>query len=146
MNFTLNDIKNSKVAHLNKHLICQTGKKYSAKKGKNIPVRNKSSKAKDYIELNLQYWANEKKLDLVSEFKFNENRKYRFDWAIPDLKLAIEFEGGIFQKKSGHNTATHYTKDANKYNLAQSDGWKILRFTALNYKNLIIELNKQHES
>lgn len=50
------------------------------------------------------------------------------------MKIAIEFEGGIFLKKSGHNTAIHYTKDADKYNLSTIEGWKVLRFTALNYK------------
>lgn len=29
----------------------------------------------------------------TSELIFHPTRKFRFDWAIPDLKVAIEFEG-----------------------------------------------------
>ncbi|WP_445454082.1 hypothetical protein [Flavobacterium sp. 25HG05S-40] len=71
----------------------------------------------------------------VTEHQFDEKRKYRFDWAIPSLKLAIEYEG-IFSDKSGHTTVGGYTKDVKKYNLATVQGWKILRYTALNYSDL----------
>lgn len=73
--------------------------------------------------------------DFVTEYQFNETRKFRFDWAIIDLKIAIEFEG-IMSKKSRHTTVTGYSKDAEKYNLAQINGWTVLRYTVLNYKNL----------
>ena len=71
----------------------------------------------------------------VEELEFHPNRKFRFDWAIPDLMIAIEYEG-IFSKKSGHTTISGYTKDCEKYNSAQLLGWKVLRYTAKNYKNL----------
>jgi very-short-patch-repair endonuclease len=100
------------------------------------------SREKDWIELNLQYWCNEKVVTLDRELKFSPDRKFRFDWAVPAFKIAIEYEGGIFMEKSGHNTGTHFTKDTDKYNLAQQLGWKVLRFTVLNYKNLIQQLNQ----
>lgn len=71
-------------------------------------------------------------LKFVSELKFDEVRGFRFDWAVPDLKLAIEYEG-IFSDKSGHTTVTGYKKDCQKYNLATLQGWRLLRYTAANY-------------
>jgi len=75
----------------------------------------------------------------VEELQFHHKRLFRFDWAIPELKIAIEYEG-IFSKKSGHTTVTGYTKDCIKYNLAAIEGWKVLRYTAKNYENLSQDL------
>ncbi|MBC7749573.1 MAG: hypothetical protein H7Z76_13535 [Methylotenera sp.] len=70
--------------------------------------------------------------DFVTELQFSEGRRFRFDWAIPSLSIGIEFEG-IVSEKSRHTTITGYSKDCQKYNLAQKKGWKILRYTVLNY-------------
>lgn len=79
------------------------------------------------------------------EFKFSD-RKFKFDFAIiinAEIFCAIEYEGlglrtdksgGV--DKSGHTTATGYTSNCTKYNLATVLGWKLLRYTALNYKDL----------
>jgi very-short-patch-repair endonuclease len=101
---------------------------------------NKKSKGLEWLEWNLMYWANEKGLILEREYEFSD-RKFRFDFCFPALKLAIEFEGGIFIPKSGHNTAKHYTKDTFKYNLATIKGFRILRYTAMNYTSAINDLN-----
>ena len=71
-------------------------------------------------------------LNYESEFIFSKERKFRFDWAVPQLCIAIEYEG-IFSEKSGHTTLSGYKKDVEKYNLATKLGWKILRYTADNY-------------
>lgn len=101
----------------------------------------KRSKALDWMGWNLLEWCKVKGLVLQEEYRFDEVKKWRFDWAIESLKVAVEFEGGVFQENSGHKTAKHYTKDTNKYNRAAQLGWKVLRFTAVNYKSLIDELN-----
>ncbi|MBK7885496.1 MAG: hypothetical protein IPJ81_18155 [Chitinophagaceae bacterium] len=103
----------------------------------------KKNKHLDWMGWNLLYWCNEHAVILEEEHQFNPERKWRFDWAIPALKIAIEYEGGIFMEKSGHTSARGMTKDTDKYNSAQALGWVVLRFTALNYKNLLTELNKQ---
>ena len=79
--------------------------------------------------------------DYVLELKFDELRKFRFDYAIPSLKIAIEFEG-IMSAKSRHTTVTGYTNDCVKYNLATCSGWRVLRYTAKNYLNLEKDLIK----
>lgn len=70
-----------------------------------------------------------------SEFRFDKVRGFRFDWAIPEFKIALEYEG-IFSETSGHTTLTGYKKDVVKYNLATKLGWRILRYTADNYLNI----------
>lgn len=99
------------------------------------------SKALIWLDWNLQYWCNEKALTLEKEYKFCD-RGWRFDYCITALKIAIEFEGGIFMEKSGHNTARHYTKDSDKYNRAAVLGWKVIRVTAMNYTTILKTLNE----
>lgn len=72
-------------------------------------------------------------IPFVEEYRFHHKRLYRFDIALPEFKIAIEYEG-LMSSKSRHTTINGYTEDANKYNLAAIDGWTVLRYTALNYK------------
>jgi hypothetical protein len=74
-----------------------------------------------------------------TEYRFHPERKFRFDIAIPHLMTAIEYEG-LMSKKSRHTTVTGYSKDASKYNLAQQLGWKVYRYTAMNYKEFSPDL------
>ena len=59
------------------------------------------------------------KVDIVSEFKFLEERKFRFDYAIPDLKIAIEQEGGVYTR-GAHGSISGILRDIEKYDDAQS--------------------------
>ena len=139
----MEQIKKSAVGPRNSHIFDNNNRAHAEPSGKKVarhfPVK---SKALDYIGWNLLYWCNTQAVILEQEYKFSQDRAFRFDWAIPSMKLAVEFEGGIFQANSGHKTAKHYTKDTDKYNLAAGLGWRVLRFTALNYTNLVTELNK----
>ncbi len=64
------------------------------------------------------------------EFKFHPVRKWRFDFALPNQKVAIEFEGGVFLPKARHTSMIGYSKDVEKYREAVLHGWKVLRYTA----------------
>lgn len=64
----------------------------------------------------------------VKEYRFDPERRWRFDYAIPDKKIAIEVEGGVWQY-GRHNRATGFVKDMEKYNRAAILGWKLLRYT-----------------
>lgn len=74
-------------------------------------------------------------IEVVPEYKFLPNRKFRADWYIPSLNLLIEYEG-IMSAKSRHTSVTGYSKDSEKYNLATLAGYRILRYTTMNYKDL----------
>lgn len=88
------------------------------------------------------------------EHRFHPKRKWRFDYAWPDLKVAVEKEGGAYARvvvcnhcgqkvgrtlKSGkyvyvreggrHNTGKGLENDMEKYNNAVLLGWRLFRFT-----------------
>lgn len=102
---------------------------------------NVGCKQVQWMRWNLQYWCNEKALTLEEEYRFHPEKRYRADFAIPSLKVLIEYEG-LNSEKSGHTTIGGYTKDTEKYNLAQSMGWRIIRVTVVNYKTVLQELQK----
>lgn len=83
-----------------------------------------------HIKRILQYL----KIDYVQEFKFCDDRKFRFDFYIEKYKIGIEYDG-IFSEKSRHTTAKGFTMDCEKMNLSTILGYKIFRYTILNYKD-----------
>ena len=66
-------------------------------------------------------------IKVEKEYRFNEKRRFRFDFAIPEKKIGIEFEG-IMNGKSRHTSVTGYSKDTGKYNLAAAEGWRVFRY------------------
>jgi very-short-patch-repair endonuclease len=62
------------------------------------------------------------------EHRFAPPRRWRFDLAFPDHKLAIEIEGGAFTR-GRHTRGAGFIKDMEKYNTATLLGWRLLRFT-----------------
>lgn len=69
------------------------------------------------------------------EVKFHPTRKWRFDFAWPDKKLAVEIEGGVYSG-GRHTRAKGFIADCEKYNEAAALGWTVLRFTADEVKSL----------
>lgn len=67
----------------------------------------------------------------VSEHVFHPDRKWRFDWASVELKLAIEVEGVTHYGRDigRHQSATGIEGDMEKYNAAIADGWALLRYS-----------------
>jgi len=62
------------------------------------------------------------------EFQFHPSRRWRFDYAWPDHKLALEVEGGIWRKGGGaHSHPLNIERDCEKYSEAALLGWRILR-------------------
>lgn len=66
--------------------------------------------------------------DPVREHSFHPTRRWRFDFAWPDLMLAVECEGGQYTQ-GRHQRPAGFAGDAQKYNEAQLLGWMVLRFT-----------------
>ena len=74
--------------------------------------------------------------NVVTEHVFHPSRKWRFDYAIPSVKIACEYQGhsGFAGKMvSGHSTIKGLTNDCEKLNQARIHGWTVLCFTALHF-------------
>ena len=134
-NFTIEAILSSKVGEINQHL-----REVQPKRKKVVKARNDCPEVQ-YIHWQLKYWCEEKGYTLEKEYKFSKERKYRFDFAIPELMIAVEYDG-LMSEKSGHTTLKGFTSDTDKINLAISKGWKVLRFTVLNYQQVLQEVEK----
>ena len=60
------------------------------------------------------------------EYRFHPKRRWRFDWAWPDRKLAVEVDGGQWVKRGGRHNSD---KDREKLNAAAVAGWRVVRFS-----------------
>lgn len=90
---------------------------------------------KDYLKNLLLENFSEK--EIIEEHKFHPRRRWRFDFCIPEHKIAIEYEGIFFNPIQGisrHQHGIGYSKDCDKYNAAMVEGWKVFRVTQLHFK------------
>ncbi len=95
-------------------------------------IRNKEKYNDPFINL----VKTELSIELWPEFFFSVDRLYRFDYAIPELKIGIEVNGGVWAKgNSGHSSGKGIMRDYDKSNLAQSLGWKVLTVVPAQIKN-----------
>lgn len=61
------------------------------------------------------------------EYRFHPVRKFRFDFAWPAAKLAVEIDGGLWVM-GRHNRGRGAITDMEKGNLAVAEGWSVLHF------------------
>jgi hypothetical protein len=65
------------------------------------------------------------------EFVGIAGRKFRFDFAWPAHRLAVEVQGGIFRGKAGaHSSPAGITRDCEKISLAASQRWYVMPVTS----------------
>lgn len=89
---------------------------------------------------------------VVKEFKFHPARQWRLDYAIPDRKVAVEVEGGVWTE-GRHTRGSGFVKDMEKYNELACLGWLLIRctpsklFTSKNFENVqkCIEIQNKHQ-
>jgi very-short-patch-repair endonuclease len=64
------------------------------------------------------------------EFVFAPPRRWRFDLAWPEKKIAVEVQGGIFMPagQGGHNRGAYMELSYEKMNTAALLGWRVLQF------------------
>lgn len=66
--------------------------------------------------------------------RFHATRKWEFDFAWPEYKLAVEVEGGEWVG-GRHFRPKGFREDSEKYNEAWFLGWKVLRFPGSHVKD-----------
>ena len=92
-----------------------------AKKGVKMPNKAQNDMFTFYIRQKLG-------VECVKEHRFHPDRLWRFDYAIPALRIAIEIDGGVWIN-GRHNRASGYLGDMEKFNAAATLGWVVLKFT-----------------
>ena len=65
----------------------------------------------------------------VREHRFHPTRRWRFDFAWTDRKLAVEVDGVLPGRGGRHQRMAGFQADTEKTNAAVLLGWKVLRFT-----------------
>ena len=63
-------------------------------------------------------------IDLYAEYRFIPPRRFRFDFACPDSKVAIECQGGIWTQ-GRHSRGSGLMSEYEKLSLAASQGWLV---------------------
>jgi very-short-patch-repair endonuclease len=78
---------------------------------------------------NLRVWMGMPPMEpFVREYRFHPVRKWRFDYAFPEHKVAVEKDGGVWSGGK-HGRGSGIVKDHEKQNHAAMLGWRILRCT-----------------
>lgn len=62
----------------------------------------------------------------VKEYRFHPVRQWRFDYALPMQKVALEVEGGVWTQ-GRHTRPQGFLGDIEKYNTATVMGWRVVR-------------------
>jgi hypothetical protein len=66
------------------------------------------------------------------EWRFDISRLWKFDFAWVEPKVAVEVEGGVFSRgaaSKGHAGGAAYASNCEKYNVAQHQGWSVIRLS-----------------
>ncbi len=64
----------------------------------------------------------------ITEHRFRKGRNWRFDYAWPGIKVALEVEGGVYTG-GRHVRGQGYENDCRKYSEAAILGWRVIRVT-----------------
>jgi hypothetical protein len=75
------------------------------------------------------------KMERQLRFAVSVGRKWRFDVAFPEFKIAVEIEGLVVRRLAGelvvtgrHGSIAGFKEDCEKYATAALLGWTVLRF------------------
>lgn len=93
---------------------------------KEAQQRARKQAADDAVALFLKLLAREGIRTPVREHRFHQTRQWRFDFAWPDSRVALEVEGGAFAG-GRHTRGAGFREDLKKYNEATRLGWRVLR-------------------
>ncbi len=70
-----------------------------------------------------------------TEYRFDPERRWRFDFAWPVMKFAVEVEG-ITYDGGRHQRVEGFENDLDKYQAAMLQGWTVYRVSKKQIRNL----------
>lgn len=106
------------------------------KRAKKMPLAQNSGKITRKSKIPLppeqdlftQLCASQLGAECIKEYRFYKARKWRFDYAMPLYKIAVEVEGGVWTG-GRHVRPQGFLGDIQKYNTAALLGWRVFRTT-----------------
>lgn len=77
--------------------------------------------------------------EAVREHRFHPERRWRFDFAWPEQKLAVEIDGAVYAA-GRHTRGSGFRRDAEKLNTAVLLGWRLLRCSTTDLERRWLEV------
>ena len=74
----------------------------------------------------MRLFGDEEMRQYQAEYRFDTVRKWRFDYAWPSQRVAVEIDGGQWAPNGGRHSRD---SDREKLNHAAAQGWRVLRFS-----------------
>lgn len=105
------------------------------KTGQKLPAEPSIAEEEFFRQFTVDHQKNHTPLP-KREHVFHATRKWRFDFAWPNRKIAVEIEG-ITAEGGRHQRREGFEADCEKYNAAMLDGWMVLRFTPRMVRRLV---------
>lgn len=103
----------------------------------------KTSDLEDYLETMMLMLSTELRGKYVREFEFHPKRKWRFDFAFVDSKVAVEVDGGEYLGNRGVTDPHAKSGNYDKINQATILGWRVLRYRGSTIKDNPYEVVEQ---
>lgn len=123
-------LKNKSEAVVVESINLETYREMTSPKAKSkAKAKEQARKLAELTELNLINLPGHKK-----EFRFHPVRRWRFDYAWPEIKIALEIHGGVFTN-GRHTRGKGFTEDKVKMNTAQLLGWIVIEATTVHVNN-----------
>jgi very-short-patch-repair endonuclease len=91
-------------------------------------VRAVEESVKDFVAKSILARLREQFPDAVAEHRFHPVRKWRFDFAVPSARVAIEINGAIWTA-GRHSRGSGLVKEYEKMRAAAVMGWRVLPFS-----------------
>ena len=110
---------------MGKEVINRAKKTRSAQKTRKITDKRKAQESADMFT---RLVNSELHVECLKEYRFYSPRMWRFDYALPAYKIAIEVEGGVWTQ-GRHVRPRGFLGDMEKYNTATLLGWRVFRTT-----------------
>jgi very-short-patch-repair endonuclease len=93
------------------------------------PIKTKRKRAASALERQFaMLWRVVDGPQLTPEWRFDEVRRWRFDFAHRESRVAIEIEGGVWSG-GRHTRGAGFVGDCEKYLEAHLAGWRVMRLT-----------------
>ena len=89
-------------------------------------LKGRGSKLSDTFKIIIR----SEKIKMEPEYRFHPTRRWRFDFAIPNEKIAVEIDGGAFTG-GRHTRGVGFVRDQDKLNTATSMGWRVFRYSTI---------------